>query len=428
MSMHSRKTGIALFVAGAAVAALAVPENATEHYGFWIGDLNISPYIQAGYTRDDNSSYARRQKQDIMDARSVKHDTADGYFIRPGFNLNLPGLDWTLSGDAYYDAVRYDDAEDVDNWGETLGFSGETDGGLGWRLRESVRLVDMDEDFNNYSDPSYRYSTRDRTESTFGASLSKRVTERSQISLGGHLGITDYDSELLYDYRTYGGSLGYSHKLTERTDWTLSAAHSESKQTDNSDKMDVDSKTKSSSVSLGATSHRTEHIDFNISAGIGRHEGAKRSDGKSRDNTVFTYTAGIKWHGSERLTLRFYGSGRYDPAEDLDSNEIDRKSVGISATYRLTRRLRLSAGASYSREEYERRVSKVTAANGNPYTTDDRGTKRDDDLYSVTGTLSYAVTDFASVYASYSYSKTESSIDDFDYDRKRLRVGGMLRY
>lgn len=431
MSTYFRKAGLSIAAAGAAAMALAVPEHAAEqHVGVWIGDLNVSPYVQAGYARSDNTYAARRQKKDEMEAHSVKNDKADGYFVRPGFNIGLPRPDWTLTGNAYYDTVRYSnsDAEDVDNWGETLRLAGETDGGTGWRLNESVRFVDLNEDESLYSEPTYKYSTRDRTESTFGGSFSRRLTERSSLSLGAHLGMTDYDSELLYDYRTYGGNVGYAHKLTERTDWTLNASHSESEQKDNSDKMHVDSKTKSTSVSLGAKSHQTERLDFNVSGGVLFHEGSKRSDGKSRDNTVFTYTVGANWRGSERLTLRIYGTGRYDPAEDLDCNEVDSKSIGVSASYRLFRRVKVSAGASYCREEYERKVSKVTAANGNPYSTDDRGTKREDDIVSLSASISYTLTNFASVYASYSYSETSSSISDFDIDRTRIRVGGMLRY
>lgn len=431
MLMHFRKAGFSIAIAGAAAMALAVPENAAEeNLGIWVGDVNISPYIQAGYARSDNTYGARRQKNDVMTANSVKNGAASGYFIRPGFNVGLPRPDWILVGNAYYDTVHYSDAdaEDVDNWGEKFGISGETDGGMTWQLDESVRLVDLEEDETLYSDPSYRYSTRDRTESTFGGSLSRRLTERSSLSLHGHLGMTDYDSELLYDYRTYGGSVGYAHKLTERTDWTLRAAHSESEQKDNSDKMHVDSKTKSSSLSIGAKSHRTERLNFNVSGGVLFHEGSKRSNGKSNDNTVFTYTVGANWRGSERLTLRIYGTGRYDPAEDLDSNEVDSKSIGVSASYRLFSRVKLSAGASYRREEYERKVSKATAPNGNPYSTNDNGTKREDDVVSLTATISYTLTNFASVYASYSYNETSSSISGFDYDRTRIRIGGMLRY
>lgn len=431
MSTHFRIAGFSIAVASAATLALAVPENAAEeHLGIWVGDINISPYIQAGYARSDNTYGARRQKGDLMEANSVKNDKVDGYFIRPGFNIGLPRPNWTLVGNAYYDTVRYsdEDAEDVDNWGERLAIQGETDGGTGWHFDERIRLVDLEEDESLYSDPSYKYSTRDRTEATFSGSFSRRLTERSSLSVDGHLGMTDYDSELLYDYRTYGGSVGYAHKLTERTDWTLKAAHSESEQKDNSDKMHVDSKTKSSAVSIGAKSHQTERLNFNVSGGILFYEGSKRSNGKSNDKTVFTYTAGANWRGSERLTLRIYGAGRYEPAEDLDCNEVDSKSIGISASYRLFRRVKLSAGASYRREEYERKVSKVTAPNGNPYSTNDNGTKREDDVVSLTATISYTLTNFASVYASYSYNETSSSISGFDYDRTRIRIGGMLRY
>lgn len=430
MSKYSRTAALLIATGVVAATAFAVPENAKEDYGFWLGNLNISPYIQGGYIHDDNANNARKQKKDRMDVNSQKHDSSDGYFIRPGFNLLLPGPDWRVAGNAYYDAARYsaDGVDDVDNWGETLGFNGETDGGLSWRLTETIRLIDLEENYANFTDPSLRYSTRDRTDMNYGGTISKQVTERSSFDIGATYGKTDYDSELMYDSDRWSIPVGYAHKLTERTDWTLRFRHSESTQKSNNGTSLVDKTTKDNAATIGIKSRRTERLTYDISGGIDWHQGYKKANGSSNDKTKFTYTVGANWKGDERLTLRIYGLGQYETAEDLNNNEVDAKSIGVSASYRIFQRWKLSVGARYRREEYDRKVAKGVTPYGSPYVTDDRGTKRKDDLIDLNATLSYTLTDFASIYASYNYSETSSSIDDFDFDRNRFRIGGMLRY
>ncbi len=417
-------------VAAVAVPSLsqAIPENASDQ-GVWLGGtVNISPFIEAGYVHDDNPNNARKQKDDLLKENGVKLKSSDGYSVRPGANINIPGNCWKLAGRVYYSMLRYsdDDTDDRDDWGESFTFSGETDAGLMWRLNESVVQVDLEEQFDG--DFPYNYSTHDRLEMVFGGSLSKRITEKCRLEVGGTYSKTDYDSDNLYDYERYGGRLSFAHKLTEKTDWTLTASHTIHEQTPNNDALESGDDTKSTKLLLGLKSRSTERVTFDVQGGVEFYEGNDNADGSSNDKTSFTYALGSSWKASERLTVGLRGLGEYEPSEDVYGSSVDTKSIGITASYRIFTRIRLTAGLTYRREEYEHRIAKITDANGNPYSVSDSGSSRDDDTLDLSGRISYALTSFASIYASCTYHDLSSSIEDFEYDRTRYSVGAAVRY
>ena len=433
MSTSNRSASIFLTVIAASVAttAFAIPENAPDT-GIWFGGaVNVSPYIEAGYIHDDNPNNVRKQKEDLLAENGVNSKKAsDGYTVRPGVNIAIPGNCWKLAGRAYYSMIRYseDDVDDRDDWGESFTFSGETDGGLMWKLVESVVQVDLEEQF--VEDFPYNYSTRDRIEMTFGGSLSKRITEKCRLEVGGTYSKTDYDYEELYDYERYGGRVSFAHVLTEKTDWTATASHTIHSQSSNSEALkDTNDDTSSTKLLLGLKSRSTERVTFDVQGGVEFYKGNETEDGSSNDKTSFTYALGANWKPTERLAVALRGLGEYEPSEDVYGSAVDTKSVGLTASYRFFERLIASAGVMYRREEYERNISKITAANGNPYSVDDvNGRSRDDDTIQLSGRLTYSLNNFASIYASVTYYELTSTIDDFEYDRTRYGFGAMIRY
>ncbi len=431
MSTTNRST-ILLFAAMAAsvaATAQAIPESAPDT-GIWIGGtVNLSPFIEGGYIHDTNPNNVRRQKKELLEEYDVESKkSSDGYMVRPGVNLTVPGNCWNLAGRAYYSMERYsiDDADDRDDWGESLTFSGETDGGLMWRLTESVVQVDLEEQFDD--EFPYNFSTHDRLEMVFDGTLSKRITEKCSLEVGGSYSKTDYDSELLYDYYRYGGRLGFAHQLTEKTDWTLTATHTINNQEPNSDELDDLDDTRSTKLMAGIRSRSTERVTFDVKGGVEFYDGNDNEDGSSNDKTTFTYALGASWVASERLTVGLHGMGEYEPSEDIYGSSVDSKTIGVTATYRMFERWRLSAGFTYRREEYEHRMVKVTEANGNPYSVSDTGSKRDDDIIELSGRIAYSLNNYASIYASCTYYDLSSSISDFDYDRTRYTIGAAVRY
>jgi opacity protein-like surface antigen len=432
MSTSNRNASLLLAAVAASVAAtsLAIPENASDT-GFWLGGaVNVSPFVEAGYIHDDNPNNVRKQKEDLLAENGVdSKKSSDGYTVRPGVNIAIPGNCWKLAGRAYYSMIRYseDDVDERDDWGENFAFSGETDGGLMWQLVESIVQVDMEEQFDG--EFPNNYSTRDRLEMTFGGSLSKRITEKCRLEVGGSYSKTDYDYEELYDYDRYGGRVSFAHVLTEKTDWTATASHTIHSQSSNSDALaDDNDDTSSTKLLLGVKSRSTERMSFDIQGGVEFYDGNETEDGASNDKTSFTYALGANWKPTERLVVGLRGLGEYEPSEDIYGSAVDTKSIGLTASYRFFERLLASASVTYRREEYERRISKITAANGNPYSVDDNGYSRDDDTIELSGRLTYSLNNFASLYVSVTYYELTSSIDDFEYDRTRYGAGAMIRY
>ncbi len=427
---HRSTSWLLTAIAAATIPTLsqAIPDNAADQ-GLWLGGaVNISPFVEAGYVHDSNPNNARRQKKDLLKENGVSLESADGYTVRPGFNIDVPGNCWKLAGRAYYSMTRYseDDVDDRDDWGESLIFAGETDAGLMWNLSESIVQVDLEEQF--VGEFPYDYSTHDRLEMIFGGSLSKRITEKCRLEVGGAYSITDYDSEMLYDYKRYGGRLSFAHKLTEKTDWTLTGSHTIHKQEANGGGLEDPDDTRSTKILLGLKSRSTERVTFDVQGGVEFYQGNDDVDGSSNDQTSFTYALGAAWKASERLSVSIRGLGEYEPSEDIYGCSVNTKSIALSASYRLFERLRLSAGVMYRREEYEHEIGEVMGANGNPYSVSATGRDRDDDTIDLTGRITYALTSYAGVFASCTYQDISSTIDDFDYDRTRYNVGAVVRY
>ncbi len=430
MSTTNRSAILILTAMAASVAATAraIPETAPDR-GIWLGGaVNLSPFVEGGYIHDSNPKNARKQKEDLLAEHNIDNKSTSGYQIRPGVNIDVPGNCWRLAGRAFYRMERYskEDVDDRDDWGESLAYSGETDGGLGWRLSESIVQVDLEEQFDGTF--PYNYSTHDRLEMAFDGMLSKRITEKCGLEVGGNYSVTDYDAETLYDYYRYGGRLGFAHKLTEKTDWTLSTSYTIHGQDSNSDELDDMDDTQSTKLMVGVRSRSTERVTFDVRGGVEFYEGNDNEDGSSNDKTTFTYALGASWTPAERLSVGLHGLGEYVPSEDIYGSAVDSKTIGVTAAYRIFERWRLSAGFTYRREEYEHRIAKVTGANGNPYMVSDVGSSRDDDIIEFSGRISYALSSYASLYASCSYYELCSSIDDFDYDRTRYGFGAAIRY
>lgn len=438
MSISKKNIGF-LSVAVSAVALTAItshaaPEGVKDEGGYWLcGRVNISPYVNVYYEKDDNPNNARKQKKDIMEAQKTWDDSW-GYTINPGVNIIIPGNQWRIAGKVYYTAHRYnsDKVDDKDDWGESFGFNGETDGGLAWSLRESIKQVDEEELFTDEVGP-YNYSTRDRLEMAFGASLVKNLSEKSRLGISGNYNCTDYDSEKLYDYTRYGGALNFAHKLTEKTDWTLTGSYSIYEQDWNSDEPNVnrvgESKAHSTKVMGGIKTRTTEKLTFNAKAGVEFYEGFENKDGEAEENTTFTYSVASTWKPGERWTFGLQGLGEYEVAEDVDNDSVNAKSAAFTTTYRPFNRWQLSAGITYRREDYERRISKITTINGNPYSEDSvHGVKRSDDNLYLKGRILFAINDYASVHASISYRDVSSNVEDFGYKRTIYGIGASVRY
>ncbi len=390
-------------------ASKAIPAGYEDYGGVWLGDLNISPYVSAGWLYDSNPENANKAKKEYIrqnkDEDYDDYEKTHAYTIRPGVYIVYPGNNWKLEGVADYRMERYadDGTDDRDDWQETLTLSGKTEAGFGWNLGETYEQVDYEDQFD--------YSQHDRKGLRLRGGLSQDF-EKSFIGLNGNYGQIDYKDEDLFDSETYGGSLRFGRRLTEKTHWTLTGEYSQGEQDD------ADSHTTSMRGMIGACTRSTEKLTFDAGAGIEWYEDFEDEEGNADDSTSFTYDLGAVWKATKRLNFTVMGSRRHKPSEDQRETSTETTSLSLTGNYRIADSWKLTCGVAYVNEDYTRK------------TVEDDGawTDRNDDRILLSSRLLYGFSRFASIYGDVRYIDNSSNVDDNDYDRYRFSVGVTVRY
>lgn len=410
----SKNTVNCAWLAAAAVLAApavskAIPAGYEDQGGIWLGDLNISPYVSAGWLYDSNPENASKGKKEFIKQNKGEdyddYEKSQGYNIRPGVYIVYPGNNWKLEGTADYRMERYSNegTDDRDDWQETLTLSGETEAGFGWHLGETYEEVDYEDQFD--------YSQHDRTGLRFNAGVSQDY-EKSMVGVNGNYSRTEYKDEDLFDYQSYGGDARFAHSLTEKTRWTLTGGFSRGEQDDE------DSKTTSLRGMIGACTHTTEKLTFDAGAGVEWYEDFEDEEGEADESYSFTYDVGAVWKASKRTNFSLIGSRRHKPAEDQRATSTETTSVTLTANYRVGDSWKLTGAAAYVNEDYTRK------------TLEDNGdwTDRCDNRYMLSGRVLYGLGRYASLFGEARYIDNSSNVEDNDYDRYRFNVGMTVRY
>ena len=238
----------------------------------------------------------------------------------------------------------------------------------------------------------------------------------------------------MYDYSVVRGNIGFAHLLTDKTDWTLNAGYK------NYDKDGYDSNAWSVNGRIGLRTRSTDKLTFDTSIGAefyrdyeynlydadGKYIGKKS---KGEDEKSFIYTIGANWKMAQRLSLRVHGDAGYEPSSDINDNSYLQNSIGATVTYKPGDHWKLTAGVSYERDDYNRKVIDRMDAHANPYSSVEQGgKKRKDDEMRYFATVSYALTRYCSIFANWRYTDLDSSVSGYDYDRTRYGAGVALKY
>lgn len=420
----------AMAVAVAATVA-AAPEGFDNAAGYWVGGkLNVSPFFDISYQRDDNpNSHREFTKQRAKQRGLQKQDEeANTMVMKGGLNLLLPGNSWRLDGRFFvnHEASSHADTDDRTDFYENLRLRGWTEAGTQWNIYERYQDIRYDDDFE--------LSRDDRKVVNLGAGAEFAVTEKSRVLVGGSYTDYNYDEDTNYDYSVLRGNVGFAHDLTEKTDWTVDASYR------TYDKDGYDSNAWGVKGLVGIRTRSTEKLTFNASIGAERFRDYEYSmyaaDGtylgkksKGDDETSFVYSLSGAWKMAKRLSLTFGGHCEYEPAQDVGDNSLLENAISTVLTYAPGDHWKLNCGVAYERDEYNRKVANRADATGNPYTSVERGGKdRTDDEMRYFATVSYAINKFCSVYVNWRYTDINSSIDGYDYDRTRYGAGIHLRY
>lgn len=137
---------------------------------------------------------------------------------------------------------------------------------------------------------------------------------------------------------------------------------------------------------------------------------------------------GMAWTPTERFKLNLSGQSSYESAEDVRNSSLLAYTLSCSASYRFFTRLVLSGGAAYRYEDYTRDITEDEVDLFRGTDVAGKGKSRQDDQFNLFAGLTFGVTRYASFYLNGLYTVTESSIDDFDYDRYRITAGVALQY
>lgn len=419
------------FATALSMTAIAAPEGYDNAAGIWFGGvLNVSPFFDISYQRDDNPNSLRQYSIDAAKEKGLEKqdEDSDTMVYKGGLNFLMPGNHWRLDGRAYFNTERSSssDVDDRTDFFEALILKGWTDNGTSWRIGELYQDVRYDDDFELSQD--------DRKVLDIDGNVESAITDKSHVMLRGGYSNYDYDDETNYDYSVLRGGIGFAHTLTEKTDWTINANYR------TYDKDSYDSNAWGLNGQVGLRTRSTDKLTFSASVGaeyyrdyeyVMRDENGtvlgKKSDGD--DEVSFVYTLSGNWKMAKRLSLNVSGNSQYEPAQDVGDNSLFANTISAVLNYTPGDHWKLSAGVAYERDDYTRKVAQLTDKDGNPYSSVEKGGEdRTDDEMRYFATASYAICRYCSVFVNWRYTDANSSIDGYDYDRQRYGAGLSLRY
>lgn len=429
--MRTKTLAIASAAAVAASFAAMAAEDAGTSAGFWLTEtINISPFVDVSYGRDDNPN-SMREYSKVAARKAGKNEQieeADLLIIKGGLNLLMPGNHWRLDGRAFVNHEKADgaDVDDRTDYSESLILKGWTDAGTTWYLRELFQDIRYDNEFELSQD--------DRKVLSLGAGGDMSLTDKSKILINGKFIDYNYSDDANLDYQTLGGNIGFAHVLTEKTDWTASIGYrTYDKDTYESDAWGTD-------VRLGLRSRSTDKLTFDTSVGVDFYrdyeypiyDAAGNKIGKEKkgeDEKSFVYSIGANWKIAPRLSLRVTGDAGYEPSSDINDNSYLYNSIGAVVRYKPGDHWALQAGIAYERDDYNRNVVDRLANSGVRATSvDEGGVERKDDEFRYFAKASYALNRYCSLFASWTYTDLDSSVNAYDYDRQRYSAGVSLKY
>ena len=443
-----RRSGCVLVAIGlvAAVGRAAVEDEG----GIWLGPVNLSPTLNIGVFYESNPDEVNENRKELMEAADEnRYDATEGFNIQPGLNLLLPGNQWKLSGRLVYtyEDDNTDYSRSPEDWRETLKFDGETDGGTSWALGQSAQQLS----YQQYDE----FSQDDRFGFGVDGMLGRQITDKSGLSVGAGYRLVDYEDDYLYDSDNQVYSLTFKHQLSEKTDGLLSLAYGINgadfdevgsdihPETGPRRRLDVDIKDATSyTASLGLGSRATEKISYRALIGMTAYDDFEYDYGEAVDSLdrgqeldndkdtrySVSYSLGLAWTPTDRFSLNLSGNSGYEPSEDVRNNSLLAYSLVGSASYRFFRRVMLSGGVAYRYEDYLRNVEEDEVDLFTGTDAEGQGQSRQDDQVNLFAGLTFGLTRYASFYVNGLYTVTDSTIDDFDYDRYRISAGVALQY
>ena len=375
--------------------------------GFHYGPLRISPELDVSYFHDSNPTYSEH------DAKAV-----DGIKMQPLLDLIITGNGWNLNArgwmthDMYLGQIdpTYKDTIEKDHYGESLGLNWTTPRETHYSLTEFFEYQNRNDVVlapvlagSPPSPTTYNASWGDRYSFAMGASMDTRLGEKTGMNAGASYSDVWYANPGLYGWQDFGGTVGFSRKLTEKSDVVLDLGC-------DSQLSDGDAGSSYSYRGLLGFASRPDAVSaYRAEVGLMAYNfnnGTQMAYGP-------TYSLSGSWRLSQRLSANLNGTANYQPSETDQNSYTLVETVAAGLAYEATTRLTTSLNAIYRRENWA-----------------DLGTepKRLDNGFDLYGRANYRFYRYASVFVGADVNKTESSLSGSSYNRLFLEAGVSLRF
>ena len=381
-----------------------VPVVMDKGDGLHYGPLQVLPELDVSYFHDSNPTYTEHGAK-----------AANGIRAEPMLDLILKGncwnayargwvaRDWYLGSSASVKSNT--DQIASEHYGESAGFSYLTPQDTKFSLMESYEYFNGN-GFAPVATPlgSYNGAFGDRATFIASAGLETRLSEKTGMNLGTSYNDLWYQNTGMFGRQDEGATLGFSRKLTEKSDALLDFGADEQ----TSDGSDGSSQ--SYNVLVGFGSKPTPKTSYRAEVGL---MGYDFNDG-SKTAYAPTYKISGVWAISDRLSAHASGAATYQPAESTTNNFTLVDSLVAGLSFRATSRLTTTLDAIVRQESYGKR--------------DASGTKRLDKEVDLSGRASYQLFRYTSVFVGAEYGKNNSNEQGDSYNRLFLQTGLNLHF
>jgi len=264
-------------------------------------------------------------------------------------------------------------------------------------------------------------STEDRTERVprklldVIPAISRKITDKTYLSLGYAYNSAEYDPDYLFDWHESSGHMEIGYKATDKTDLLLLGQYS--KQASDGFIENADFYV----VRAGALYEVTAKTKFKGSVGFERYQfGERPEESQNLDKDLVNFDLRGYWDATDKVTIELGGRNGIQPAvQYLDNTKVvSILSAGIY--YDVTERIIASIGASFRQDDY---VGKVF------YEGQFRDKRREHVGYRVRCDYHPRVK-FIDLFGEVTYEDVETNVEDDypDYDQWRFSLGCTLRY
>ena len=393
--------------------------------GIRIGNLTVSPFVDASITYDSNVFLTETNRVEDFYIQLVPGIA----FLNRTERVILSGRAWLQLRD-YLEVNEKDNealsAVNSEGVGEKLGLIiGDEEYPAVFISQKFVRLNDyelyprsvdvLDVEGNSLMLTEDRSERVERDLFDFGGAVGRWLTDKLRVYVGYAYVYVDYDTDLLNDWDEQRAQVAFLRKVTERTSILLTGQYGLQ------DSDGYDDETRDSFVRIGVFKKTSAKTTVKGTFGFESFKADFLSEaGDSLDKDIFSYDVSGAWHATTRLILQLSGRNGIQPATQYDNNAKVLSLIQLGASYRLTETIRLSLAGSYREDDYIGRV----IVDGEPQDKERR-------LLGGRLRMDYRPhLKFYDLYAEVSYEEVEDNLkDDYeDYDQLRAGLGIFLRY